>query len=65
MLVFVMMHAQRPMRMRALLVDLNLRTFIDVRVLKRWISNDFKLFLLQIVRGAYSYFNLLRSSHLN
>ncbi|XP_016941838.3 odorant receptor 56a [Drosophila suzukii] len=47
MLVFVMMHAQRPMRMRALLVDLNLRTFID------------------IVRGAYSYFNLLRSSHLN
>ncbi|KAH8258034.1 hypothetical protein KR038_004864 [Drosophila bunnanda] len=46
MLLFVMMHAQRPMRMRALLVDLNLRTFID------------------IVRGAYSYFNLLRSSHL-
>jgi len=25
----------------------------------------FQLFLLQIVRGAYSYFNLLRSSHLN
>ncbi|KAH8401461.1 hypothetical protein KR009_005727 [Drosophila setifemur] len=46
MLSFVMMHAQRPLKMRALLVDLNLRTFID------------------IVRGAYSYFNLLRSSHL-
>ncbi|KAH8270767.1 hypothetical protein KR018_001022 [Drosophila ironensis] len=46
MLLFVMMHAQRPLKMRALLVDLNLRTFID------------------IVRGAYSYFNLLRSSHL-
>ncbi|EDV36853.1 uncharacterized protein Dana_GF13164 [Drosophila ananassae] len=46
MLHFVMMHAQRPLKMRALLVDLNLRTFID------------------IVRGAYSYFNLLRSSHL-
>ncbi|XP_032572302.1 odorant receptor 56a isoform X2 [Drosophila sechellia] len=46
MLVFMMMHAQRPMKMRALLVDLNLRTFIDIG------------------RGAYSYFNLLRSSHL-
>ncbi|XP_068147471.1 odorant receptor 56a [Drosophila tropicalis] len=45
-LLFVMMHAQRPLKMRALLVDLNLRTFID------------------IMRGAYSYFNLLRSSHL-
>ncbi|XP_017125650.1 odorant receptor 56a isoform X1 [Drosophila elegans] len=44
-LLFVMMHAQRPMNMRALLVELNLRTFID------------------IMRGAYSYFNLLRSSH--
>lgn len=31
MLHFVMMHAQRPLKMRALLVDLNLRTFIDVR----------------------------------
>ncbi|XP_033154321.1 odorant receptor 56a [Drosophila mauritiana] len=46
MLAFMMMHAQRPMKMRALLVDLNLRTFIDIG------------------RGAYSYFNLLRSSHL-
>ncbi|XP_016976774.1 odorant receptor 56a [Drosophila rhopaloa] len=43
--LFVMMHAQRPMKMRALLVELNLTTFID------------------IMRGAYSYFNLLRSSH--
>ncbi|KRF79355.1 uncharacterized protein Dvir_GJ21406, isoform C [Drosophila virilis] len=46
MLLFMMMHAQRPLKMRALLVELNLRTFLD------------------IMRGAYSYFNLLRSSHL-
>ncbi|KAH8418337.1 hypothetical protein KR222_000101 [Zaprionus bogoriensis] len=45
-LLYMLQHAQRPMRMRALLVDMNLRTFLD------------------IVRGAYSYFNLLRSSHL-
>ncbi|EDW04970.1 GH11778, partial [Drosophila grimshawi] len=46
MLLFMMMHAQRPLKMRALLVELNLKTFID------------------IMRGAYSYFNLLRSTHL-
>ncbi|XP_017836731.1 odorant receptor 56a [Drosophila busckii] len=44
MLQFIMMDAQRPLVMRALLVDLNLRTFLD------------------IMRGAYSYFNILRST---
>ncbi|XP_030387798.1 odorant receptor 56a [Scaptodrosophila lebanonensis] len=44
MLLLIITHAQRPLQMRALLVELNLRTFID------------------IVRGAYSYFNILRSS---
>ncbi|KAL7738485.1 hypothetical protein ACLKA6_006793 [Drosophila palustris] len=44
-LLFMMKHTQRPMKMRALLVDMNLKTFLD------------------IVRGAYSYFNLLRSTH--
>lgn len=29
-LLFMMQHAQRPMKMRALLVDMNLRTFLDV-----------------------------------
>ncbi|XP_023163743.1 odorant receptor 56a [Drosophila hydei] len=46
MLLLMMMHAQRPLKMRALLVELNLKTFLD------------------IMRGAYSYFNLLRSAHL-
>ncbi|XP_034108686.1 odorant receptor 56a [Drosophila nasuta] len=44
-LLFMMQHTQRPMKMRALLVDMNLKTFLD------------------IVRGAYSYFNLLRGTH--
>lgn len=30
-LLFMMKHTQRPMKMRALLVDMNLKTFLDVR----------------------------------
>ncbi|XP_041448708.1 odorant receptor 56a isoform X2 [Drosophila obscura] len=40
-LLIMIVHAQRPLRMRALMVELGIGTFID------------------IVRGAYSYFNLL------
>ncbi|EDW10438.1 odorant receptor 56a [Drosophila mojavensis] len=45
MLLLMMMHTQRPLKIRALLVELNLKTFLD------------------IMRGAYSYFNLLRSTN--
>uniref|UniRef100_A0A1A9WA40 Odorant receptor n=1 Tax=Glossina brevipalpis TaxID=37001 RepID=A0A1A9WA40_9MUSC len=43
----IMMDSMKPLIMKAILVELNLKTFIDV------------------VRGAYSYFSILRNANLD